>query len=63
MKNVDAKEYVVLVDKSILTGNTISVNVEYSTVCTIKFKLQCEKFNNIGEELATRTYKIDINAK
>ncbi len=55
--NQDAKGYAVIVNKDLLTANTINVNLEYPIIYTISFQLQCERFNG-GYGEFTKEYKI-----
>ena len=54
----DAKDYVVIVDNSLLTGDSITVAIEYPVVCMITFKLQCDSFNDLSEEQTQKVFKI-----
>ena len=60
--NADATGYTVTVSEDLLIGqgvDSVSVNIEYATVYTITFKLQCEAFNdNFDKSQLTKTFKI-----
>lgn len=62
--DIEISEYVVIVNKSLLTGNISNVNVEveFPIVYTITFNLQCEMFNNQISELV-KTFKISSGTK
>ncbi len=61
--NADAYGYVIKVDESLLTGNSITmvdVDIEYPIVYTVTLDLQCKTFNDsIPTEQLTKSFKIE----